>query len=1142
MVHAVAAQVPSWVVISPEAHRMERLAAREMRRYLYLRTGTLPEVLVVESAVMPETVVVTVKGRPVITDPLLQTLVAGLGREEFLLKTVAHDGGMGRTWWIIGGDAQGALYGAYRFVEKLGVRFYLHGDVVPEQPLSLVPDLDETGRPVFATRGVLPFHLFPEGPDWWNRDDYLAYLAQVAKQRMNFWGMHTYTFPGVEEPLVWIGLPGDFDRTGRVQFSPPSSWANTQRPQWLAGYAPVLTTEFANGAASLFPSNVHAAEVMTGLTPKPATLEDSNLLYNRVGELLRDVFSTARGLGIQSCVGTELPMILGPELNAHLQQLGKSAAAPAVRRELFRGILGRMHTVHPVDYYWFWTPEQWTWQGNSLAQYEQVTNDLHLALSALADLGNPTRLATCGWVLGPQHNRSALDAFLPGSVPISALNRNLGFAPIEIAFQQIENRPKWAIPWVENDAQMSVPQLWAGRMLYDAADAHWLGCDGLIGLHWRNKVTALSQAALAAASWDLSYVPASFHEARPAQPDGAIGGDVAAFTAPVANTTEDAIYQTVRYDVSAYRLVVSNGTYTVTLKFNEPYYTQPGKRVFGARVQGLPAFEHLDIIAAVGGNYALDFSYPGIAVTNGELRIDFIAEVEFPCIAGIVIEGLTSSGSPFSRKINCGGPAVLGYEADPVGISGRDATRTIFPLEHYRDFARANFGPEVAEAAASILAGKDGKLFLPATWDNGAGAIVIQQTPWLQILPQFTFVDELAALRPQVQGAGNLERFDYWLNTFRYLAALTEVACTRGQLDQSIQQINATTNAPLRLAYAQTALSNRIALARAWDRMMEHLLATVSTTGELGTVANLHQQNLVRRQFLTTNDAVLAAALGAPLPPSVNLSTNYAGPDRLVVPTVRTLAASNETLVLRALLMTTNPVSQPPVLHWRWLGQGDFQSVPMTNFGGTNFQAALPAATNDLEYRLTATLAGTNPLTWPAGGLPQTVVIWSPPVRPAAPTGLTVTSTTAGITLCWDAVPGATGYQVRRATSHALSFPLLAVTTATTFTDTAATATNAAPFWYVVCATNADYESIDSEVVAAIPPVPLVAVAGDGGGSVVLKWPGWATGLRPYRATNLVPPVNWEAVAAPPVLSNGMFRLLLPVTNAPQQFFRLGHP
>ena len=102
------------------------------------------------------------------------------------------------------------LYGAYAFVEKLGVRFQIDGDVIPDTRIPLaLPVLDETHQPLFELRGLQPFHDFPEGPDWWTLDDWKAILGQAAKMRMNFVGLHTYPFQNKDlgpEPTVWIGL------------------------------------------------------------------------------------------------------------------------------------------------------------------------------------------------------------------------------------------------------------------------------------------------------------------------------------------------------------------------------------------------------------------------------------------------------------------------------------------------------------------------------------------------------------------------------------------------------------------------------------------------------------------------------------------------------------------------------------------------------------------------------------------------------------------------------------------------------------------------------------------------------------------------------------------------------------------------
>ena len=98
-------------------------------------------------------------------------------------------------------------------------------------PLEL-PTLDETRKPLFDRRGIQPFHDFPEGPDWWNRDGYKAILGQLPKMGMNFFGLHTYPECGVgPEPLVWIGPPSAVAPDGKVKASYPfAALHHQQRP------------------------------------------------------------------------------------------------------------------------------------------------------------------------------------------------------------------------------------------------------------------------------------------------------------------------------------------------------------------------------------------------------------------------------------------------------------------------------------------------------------------------------------------------------------------------------------------------------------------------------------------------------------------------------------------------------------------------------------------------------------------------------------------------------------------------------------------------------------------------------------------------------------------------------------------------
>jgi hypothetical protein len=69
---------------------------------------------------------------------------------------------------------------------------------------------------------------------------------------------------------------------------------------------------------------------------------------------------------------------------------------------------------------------------------------------------------------------------------------------------------------------------------------------------------------------------------------------------------------------------------------------------------------------------------------------------------------------------------------------------------------------------------------------------------------------------------------------------------------------------------------------------------------------------------------------------------------------------------------------------------------------------------------------------------------------------------------------------------------------------------------------------------------PTIGIAG-GATQLVLSWPGWASSLQLYSATNLTPPVGWSLVTNVPGLSNNVLMLNLPVAGD-QQFFRLQSP
>jgi Glycosyl hydrolase family 67 N-terminus len=810
---------PVEILAPADATAMETLAAREVRRYVYVRTGRLLEIKPVASARLGEMdcVIVARKGRSLLEafPQADRSALASLKPEEYWLRSERVQG---RTRvFVTGGDDVGTLYGAYRLAERLGVRFYLDGDVIPDDRTeSNWLEWNERGRPLFALRGIQPFHDFPEGPDWWDADDYLAIISQLPKLGMNFIGLHTYPEgrPNAE-PTVWIGRPGDVGEGGRVKFSYPASYQNTMRGNW--GYAAKRTRDFKFGSAQLFERDDFGSEVMADLCPEPLTEEECNRVFQRAADLLDDAFEHARRLGVKTCLGTETPLTVPRRVRARLEAEGRDADDPAVVQELYEGIFQRASQAYPLDYYWLWTPEDWTWKEVKPAQITAVTNDLLAAIRAWKSAKVPFQLATCGWVLGPPQDPALFDAILPQNVAVSCINREVGKSPVNPAFARVAGRSKWAIPWLEDDPALTAPQLWVGRMFRDASDARRYGCDGLMGIHWRTRLVGPAVSALAQAAWER----------------------------------------------------------------NGPSY------------------------------------------------------------------------------------------------SDGDAERSDSVERFYLDWARHQFGESAGTDAAAIFQRIDGRLPRPSDWVKGPGGLRADSRSWESVAGAFGFVDELRALRNQVEGPGNRERFDYWLNTFRYLKAMARLSVVVDRFAAGWSNVLQAPNPATRREEARRKLLPlRLELVQSVGEVYRHLLSTVGNPGELGTVANWEQH--ISPVLLERPGLALEALLGEPLPREAQPWGDYRGPARLLVPTVRTSFRPGESLKLKVLILARDPPRRGS-LRWRRMGQGNFAEAPLERKARGVYGVKFPreaTRAGDLEYYVEVFPEDGPPLRFPATApaLNQTLV------------------------------------------------------------------------------------------------------------------------------------------------------------------------
>ncbi len=127
-------------------------------------------------------------------------------------------------------------------------------------------------------------------------------------------------------------------------------------------------------------------------------------------------------------------------------------------------------------------------------------------------------------------------------------------------------------------------------------------------------------------------------------------------TANILGTTDDLIYQTQRWDVKAlpeldYGFNLPNGQYSIRLHFAETYSGNAGVglRVFNILTENQLAISNLDIFSEAGGiNRALVRTIDQVAVTDGQLNIQFQHKTENPTLAAIEIISESSTSIDYT--------------------------------------------------------------------------------------------------------------------------------------------------------------------------------------------------------------------------------------------------------------------------------------------------------------------------------------------------------------------------------------------------------------------------------------------------------------------------------------------------------------
>ena len=514
-------QLLGQTIISPDdGSDLEILAAKEVRRYIYLRTGQLITIQGAASLPASDDLILVANDNNPMVENLRSLLNHTTTTGGIIIKTVSESGRI--ILVITGNDGAATLHAAYRYAEHLGVFFDLAEDVIPDTEIALdITGYDEAGIPNFETTGIQPFHDFPSGPDLWSTEDYLHFISQLPKMGMNFIGVHTYTRYNTlwdkdgghnrgPEPSVWIGLEGDFNSsTGDVSWSYPAYYAHSLRPNWIWGFDKWNTGNYHAGAKDLFPTDGWGSDVMGENPPQDGDIAASNEVFNRTGAMFNTAFTHAQNIGVKTALGTELPLgvendgydswVRGipEELQDRLTGMGKDPTDPNTVKEVYKGIFKRIMATHPLDYYWLWSYE--IWPGENSTWVESVEDDITLAIQALNELGKPFQIAHAGWQLGTDNNPAELESVFPSEAPFFSL---MGSA---IGYDQLSSeRVKWPSTWLEYDRSLGQPELAVDRIHEDAYAALGVNAEGFITENWRTRIMGPNIGAMRELSWTYS--------------------------------------------------------------------------------------------------------------------------------------------------------------------------------------------------------------------------------------------------------------------------------------------------------------------------------------------------------------------------------------------------------------------------------------------------------------------------------------------------------------------------------------------------------------------------------------------------------------------------------------------------------------
>jgi len=187
---------PRMPIVCPRRREpLVNFAAEELRRYMGLLFGLHPQI--VDEARGPHLHVGPPRGSA--ADLGLDSL----GDQGYVLKRLKRNGA--DVLMCAGASPRATLWAVYELVELWGVRYLLHGDILPSRGPFRLPQVEMEATPELTVRAWPLVGDLAIGTEAWGTDDCIRLIDQLAKLRFNRIGIANY---GYYQPFIDLRYKG----------------------------------------------------------------------------------------------------------------------------------------------------------------------------------------------------------------------------------------------------------------------------------------------------------------------------------------------------------------------------------------------------------------------------------------------------------------------------------------------------------------------------------------------------------------------------------------------------------------------------------------------------------------------------------------------------------------------------------------------------------------------------------------------------------------------------------------------------------------------------------------------------------------------------------------------------------------------